>query len=793
MPQLKKIGFRVACNPKTHVKTMYYISEDSRLTMNRISDEEYNAFMREHPTGKLDKSSGELLAEMIRERRLGTQSVQRYNQNEQSKKIENKARAELKSKLPAPTAENKTITSRPLEQLQLDNDKKARSKNGNKSIVGDKTPTYTPPKEEKPKRLSKKERKKIEREQKKREKEKKHAVNRGRTQDDSNSGAVVSYGANGSRKVKVKKPKDKKVKEPSLFKGCETVDDAQKKYSDWAYQQSMQQFCKDKGIEYVQGETDDLYIEEQKENPDMFYNGTYYTGARQDLRDKLIKNESGLENFKINKKVRGSLGFGKGSGKTKKGVDKQLDAANEGSNSAKENRKSARKEVQDSVNKTWKKTKRSSYDGWMRGRKNFVNQRKRLQKKSQNALDKANTFGKTMTHDPAKLFESGIDKYIERHPDSMKAKYMKEKQLNGTEIIDALTGKYNKDDRCRKDIEALLADIDKANKDPSLRQKKYTDDYFNEKIEIINKTYGLSIPPYSEDTAQALRDTIEGNKQYQIKKNIKHLATLMMDAQMQSYLDMNIQSVLDQYNERFGTNWSDTPELRDKIRQVIRGTYTVAFNQDVLMNQMQKKTEDELKRFLQKKVDDRIFNSKTWYKFMHLDEDAGDVYRKKLGGDKINKLQDKLESWTNLSDVDFTLRLTEDLTDQLNNRVKFLGNAGGSLNKIDKKMGKFGLNLGLGDQFTDLEKNFALNIASPVEDQLKKSMTSTLKNITKITDTVKNFQKQIQSIQNKARDLVRKWESTAMDMVKAQEKVIVNNIMKSVKIDYKGAVGSFKI
>ena len=737
-----------------------------------LTEEEYQEYKQHIKC--VDAPPAEVAREEAKQKRLAERRARKANDKKSAK--EKKIRAQQANE-PAPAFTVKESVKRPFEQVQADNDRRAQSKNGNKRVAGETAPTYTPPASEEERSISSEQQKAIQNAQDRNERENRNAVNRGRTQEHNSSGIEVHYGQGGDKTAKLAKETSKKTV-PNIYSGCKTTDDAQKKWTDWAYQQSMEQFCKDKGLTYVQGVTDDLYIEAQKKDPYMFYNGTYYTGTNQNLRDQLIKNEAGLQNFKINQKL-----------STKITVDPTIvPGIKSAFDHASDNWKPTQKRLADNISSGWVTLRKNSYDEWMRGRKNFVEARKRLQAN----LDKVNTIGKTLTHNPAKLFEAGIDEYINNHPDSAEAKYFKDKGLTGAQIIDTLTGKYNKDDDCRKDIEKLSGDIDKVQKDPSL-SNKYNAEYFNKQIDHINKTYGLSIPPYSASTAAALKSTLEGNKRYQIKKNVKHLATLMMDKQLDSYLDKNIQGVLDKFNARFGTNHQNTPELRDKIRQVIRGTYTVTFNQDELMKDLEQKTEKELERFLENKVEERLYNSGEWKKFMHLDEDAGDIYRKKLGGDKINALGNKISEWTKLNDVDFTLKLTESLTDQLNDKVGFLGSTQNSLNRLDAKMDRFGLGLGLGSQFSALEKSFTLNIASSMEHQLKTSMQGTLKSISRINNTVQNFQKQIQGIQNQARDLVKKWETTAMDMVKAQEKVIVNNIMKSVKIDFKGSIGSFKI
>lgn len=440
------------------------------------------------------------------------------------------------------------------------------------------------------------------------------------------------------------------------------------------------------------------------------------------------------------------------------------------------------KDAGDDVKGLWDQGKA----GYNKLKAEWVPKREAAKKEFVKTRDKVNTYGKIATHNPALLFQAALDNYAE-NADNPYARYMKKNNLTGEQIVSTLRGKYTASKECKTDLDNLIKYIDEHPDD---------EDTINKRIAEINSKYKQKIPKYT----QATKDDINGalktmqttSQQWMYKQRTKKLAEMIMEAQEDKILDQKLEGILTKMNKQWGTKLTDNEKLRQDIRDAIRGTKTVFFKYDETMKVLQDKTQKMLEREIQKQLNDRINQSKAWKNMMSMDKKFNDIYRK-AGGSKIEKIQQKLDKWNKMSDLDFMLMTTEKMTDTLNSRIKFLGKWGGSLNDLDAKMGKFGLNLGLGEQFTSFEKNFTSQIAASMQNTVRTDISKSLQSVSKITSAVKQATQQIQKIQNQAKELVLKWETTVMDVVKAQEKRIVNNILKSVKISFSGGIGSFKI
>lgn len=577
--------------------------------------------------------------------------------------------------------------------------------------------------------------------------------------------------------VELNIPQKNEDSSEDIFKDATTNDELQKAYSTWAYKKGMEQFCRDQGITYSSGTTDNLYVQKQKHDP-RFYNHLYYYGNNTYLRKEFLEKEKEMIKRKAALKVKNTAVVT--SGKSKK------NKVNAVSDQINKDWKESMKDISDTFGKETQATIDQLKDKW-------VKNRDKAESDISKASSRLTTYGKLLATDPAALFSQGIEHEINSR-DTKYTRFAKANNLSGSEIMDMIIGKYNSDFGAASALDSLSKELEEAQKNPEAAAAAGKDaDYFNQKISAINEKYGLSIPAYSSETSKAITLTLEGNKRYQVAQKTKELAENLIKAQEESYTDKVIEKILQKYNQTFGTDIEMTEKLKQDIRDAIRGTKTVYFNKDKTMKELTDRTRKLLYHEFESRVNDRLYQSKEWKKLMNLDNKVDDIYRK-AGGNKLDEAQKKMEKWYSMSDVDFLVDIASDLDKQINSNVKFLSKWGGTLNDLDRKMGKYGLDLQLGTEFESLEKQFSLNVANSMETQLRSQVKTTLQTVNKATKAVQEAKKEVQELQQGAKNLIKRWETTVMDEVEKQEKLVVNNIMKSVKISFDtSGIGSFKI
>lgn len=337
-----------------------------------------------------------------------------------------------------------------------------------------------------------------------------------------------------------------------------------------------------------------------------------------------------------------------------------------------------------------------------------------------------------------------------------------------------ITGKYNKDDAARRDLEKLAKEI---------KEGKLTDAQKAQKVQELNEKYGLNLDP--SVTGDQIAQVIADHKEYNYKKTVSNIASQIVENKLNDQLNNMLEQKFGSKLRSLGIDFSfkDRNTIQD-IRDIIRGQKTVAFNEEKFLN--------GLKKNLEKKVDDLIVKKATEYLNTQqqkinaqIDSTAAqitgqlDVYRK-----KIDSYSEFLSKWDSES---MKLTIASRLDTLISSPVDKVASI---LNYPDKILGKLGINLGLGNMFKEITQVYTKGYAEKIQKVLGPTVQKILGFTKKISATITKLIAKVNELKEKAKQMIEKWKNTVIDAVKKQTQKLVNEIVKYVKLNITSQIGS---
>lgn len=405
-------------------------------------------------------------------------------------------------------------------------------------------------------------------------------------------------------------------------------------------------------------------------------------------------------------------------------------------------------------------------------------------KNLESAANKKSGILSTTGNDIATIFKSKIQEltnlsqYWDNSSNDIIQKFTKA-GITGDVMWGIITGKYNKDDSCRQDLERLSALVSQGKGSSeeaiTLRNK-------------INTKYSLNLD--DSITAEDIAKVVSSNQKYNYKKTVRKIAEGIIQEKLNEQIRKQIEEKIGCKLEDWGIEFKDN-DIIGTIRNIIRGNTTAFFNEEKFLRKLQKELETKIDSFINEKVN-KIIDSQATKISQGIDNVAQkvistiDPYRQKL-----DNAVNKLESW--LSNPESSkLMIAEKLDDLIKSPVDAIAS---KLNSVDGMLQKVGLgNLGLGNMFTEITQNFTKGMADKIYSITKPAVEKVLgiaktvqTALTKLVDTVNK-------LKEKAKQLVEQWKEKIKQVIDEAAKKLVDELTKYVKINFAGSIGSgFKL
>ena len=253
-----------------------------------------------------------------------------------------------------------------------------------------------------------------------------------------------------------------------------------------------------------------------------------------------------------------------------------------------------------------------------------------------------------------------------------------------------------------------------------------------------------------------------GDIKAQNKKVIHDAAKDFVEGQTEALLATDVAGIAAHYGIK--TRWDE--ETKEKIRAIIRGDQNVVFANDKIIKNAVLATEKEITRFFDKRV--AVKTAETF--------DQGD----KLLSDGMQYIKRFDTQRMLLTEEDISKALVGDVEKTLKTRVKGINKVGNKLANLDNKMGKFGMSLGLGEQYNGMLKNVSQTISDDLARRLKPKLTKQYKITENISKRLKYYQDNLKIMKQKALARVEEWKEEAKKKIAKEEQKLIKNALGSL-------------
>ena len=351
--------------------------------------------------------------------------------------------------------------------------------------------------------------------------------------------------------------------------------------------------------------------------------------------------------------------------------------------------------------------------------------------------------------------------------------------VSGDIMWGVITGKYNKDDEARKDLEKLqtLVNSGKGNTQEAIALRNK-----------INNDYKLNLD--ENVSAQDITNVLNSNDAFNYKKKVSKIAEDIVKQKLNENLSNMLEQKLGGKLRELGINFSfkDRDLVKD-IHDIIRGQKFVEFNEQEFLDGLKTQLEKKIDKLITQKVNAKIdsaanmINSKIDSVANNITKQL-DVYRNKL-----DNLSEKLDM---LSSEKGKLAIADKLDKLVSSPVNAIANV---LNAPDKLLSKLGIGgLGLGDMFKSITQVYTKGFAEKIHKVFAPAITKALAITKQVSEYVKKAIDYINNLREKAKQMVEKWKNAIKDAVKEQTQKLVNEIVKYVKLNITSALsGGFSI
>lgn len=344
-----------------------------------------------------------------------------------------------------------------------------------------------------------------------------------------------------------------------------------------------------------------------------------------------------------------------------------------------------------------------------------------------------------------------------------------------------VTGKYNKDAQCKKDLDSLAADIQAG---------KLTDDQKKQRLDELRKKYPDLANQLPDDvSAEQLAKIVQDNKSFEYNRTVNKITRDLIEQKLNTSLANALEDKLGSKLKEYGINFSfkDRNLIQD-IRDIIRGHKYVKFNQASFLKGLQEQLQKRIDKLIEDQVNKRIdeYTEKINSKIDSIaDKVTGqlDTYR-----EKVDAIQAKLDSWES---VDTKLQIANKLDQMISAPVDKIANI---LNAPTNLLAKWGINVpGLGDMFKKITGDYTKDIAGKIQSKFAPLIQKASAIVAKVSAAIKNAINYVNKMRDTAKQLVQKWANQLKNYVAQQTKVLVNEITKFVKLNIAGLGSGFSI
>lgn len=392
--------------------------------------------------------------------------------------------------------------------------------------------------------------------------------------------------------------------------------------------------------------------------------------------------------------------------------------------------------------------------------------------------DKKDGIAHITGNDIADAWKEGVKKatYLSSYWDNSKnstiQKFTKE-GITGDVMWGVITGKYNNDDKCRKELEALERDISLG---------KLSEDQKKERVAAINQKYGLNLS--DNVSAEDLVAVVKSDQKYTYKKKVKEIAGQIVEDHLNKHIRDQIEARIGAKLEDWGFEFQNG-DIIGAIRDLIRGNKNAFFKEEKFIEQLKTQLEKQIDQLIETKINP-IIDEQARQLQNQVDAVADkvmqtiDPYRQ-----KVDNIYNKLESWLTNSEV---AKLA--IADQLDNYIKTpVANIANKIASIDNYFNEIGLgNLGLSKQFVNLTQTFTKSLGSKLYDITRPFVEKALGIVSKVKQGIKKLIDTVNELKKKAKELIEKWKEQLKKVIENVTKKLIDEISKYVKVKLLGTL-----
>ncbi len=269
---------------------------------------------------------------------------------------------------------------------------------------------------------------------------------------------------------------------------------------------------------------------------------------------------------------------------------------------------------------------------------------------------------------------------------------------------------------------------------------------------------------------------------------LHNTAESMVDQELDKAVQGKVGVVLKQYGIIQGQRPKD--EIRDLIRNTIRGTKNSIFRNPDLKAGMVSAAEDAVNTYYKSVVE--LLEDKNWQQkqLKPLNKMIDDQFS------KFNDTQNKLNNSINHvnKEIDkYTKKLSAieklDIAKEINAQVTGKLDINGRLNEINKKLGMFGLDQA---SLNTIGSNLNSQIAGAINNQLAPDIKKSIAKLGDVNKRVEEVKKYVQKYEDFVKNEIKAFESKAKEYIKNFESQLLSSVLASVHLKL-GGVGGIKL
>lgn len=579
------------------------------------------------------------------------------------------------------------------------------------------------------------------------------------------------------------------------YDSCETVEELEKEFKEWAYRRCLVKFGNDYKItdeeilkqeykDHITTSPKDYYIMSTSEG-----NYFYYVGSDVEFKKEIQQNKKTMENKRQKKKIADGYSDIKNNvNQFNKNIHDSLNGKYDYDDETRQDLKNLAKTLKDKT--VTEKDKRDAIDA-INAKYNLNIASDATSKEVSSMANKTTGgifsnlneafagTGNAISESWGIMTDGNFSTYFDRS-DNEYIKAFTDQGITGDILWGAITGKYNKDQKAKEALVKFTEDLNSG---------KLTEEQKVNRLKELNEKYKLNLS--ADVTPEEIAEIIESNQNMQYKKKVSDIAKGLIENKINEIISEKLDEKLGPIMRSLGIKFSfkDRNIIQD-IRDIVRGVKKIEFDQEKFLKNLHDTLEKKIDKLIEEKVYKQIDEyakkaNKYVDDYAKKINDKLDVYRK-----KINEVSDKIENWIN-NPESFQLLIANKLETLVKSPVEKVA---GLLDKLDKPLEKIGLGgLGLGNMFRTISGIFVQGMAEKIRTAaqpiLKKALT-----ITKtISETIKKAMEAINKLRDQVKAMIETWKNTLKDAIAAQTKKLVNEITKYVRLQISGFAGSITI